>query len=302
MQGASAVQTAGVRALHVTARQTKTKSLIAFRNELRQTGLALIRSRPTEPGLRTAVRIIWKTAFEKNGSLASTKKKVLEKCNWFESERQKMLQHVAQIGAHAIPKNAVVLTHCHSHTVEEILKTARKKIDRVYCTETRPLFQGRITAINLSKAGIDTVYLVDSAASITLKNADLFLTGADAILANGNVVNKIGTNAISLAAQRARVPHWVTTSSHTFDPLTFFGWSEPIEERGWKEVWSHKPKKVRVLNPAFDQTPAGQVKKIISEYGALSPKRFVQKASSVLDIAHDKKEWIRMLSVMRHGK
>lgn len=295
VQGATQVQSAGVRALELTTRHSKAKTLPRFRNELVQTGMALVKSRPTEPGLRTAVRVVWKTAFQTGFSLLETKKNVLEKCRLFELERQLMLHQIAKMGAKMLPKNAVVLTHCHSHTVEEMLLAARNKIDCVYCTETRPLFQGRITATNLSKAGIKTIQIIDSAASTVAKEADVFLTGSDAILANGNVINKIGTNEISLSAKRFGVPHWVATSSFSFDPLTFFGWSEPIEERSWKEIWPNKPKMVRVLNHAFDETPAEQVKQIISEFGARSPKQFVKKATESFDVLHDRKEYLQML-------
>ncbi len=299
VQGASRVQKTAVQALYWTIKQSKARTVAGFRRELQETGIALIRSRPTEPGLRTAVRIIWKTGHQKGLGLEETRKAVLKKCIFFSGERKKALQRISEIGKKIIPKNAVVLTHCHSNTVEEILKKSRKKIEMVYCTETRPLFQGRITATNLSKAGIPVTQIVDSAAAAFIGKADLFLTGADAVLANGNIVNKIGTREISLAAQKEKVPHIAATSSHAFDPLTVFGWHERIEERGWKEVWPEKPKRVRVLNPAFDETPATQVKAIVSELGILKPKTFAERVEKELGLRHDKKEYLEMLRFLK---
>ncbi|MFH0955569.1 MAG: S-methyl-5-thioribose-1-phosphate isomerase [Candidatus Micrarchaeota archaeon] len=299
IQGASRVQKAGVLALYETALHSNAKTVFQFRADLQKTGLALFKSRPTEPGLRTAVRIIWKTGHLSPDSLEEAKKRVLEKCRSFSRQREQMLDGIAQIGAALIPKNAVILTHCHSNTVEAVLKKAKKKIAMVYATETRPLFQGRITAANLSKAGIPVTQIVDSAAASFIGKADLFATGCDAILANGNVINKIGTCEISLAAQKSKVPHVVFCSSNAFDPLTFFGWTEPIEERSWKEVWPDKPKNVRVLNPAFDETPASRVFKIVSEHGILRPKEFVRHLDREFDFRHGKKEYIQMLHQLK---
>ena len=54
-----------------------------------------------------------------------------------------------------------------------------------------------MTARDLSKAGIKTTLIVDNAASTVLKKCDFFFTGADAMLADGDIINKIGTNQIS---------------------------------------------------------------------------------------------------------
>jgi ribose 1,5-bisphosphate isomerase len=299
VQGASKLQKAAVQALYYTAKESNAKTVPVFRRELLETGIALIKSRPTEPGLRTAVRIVWKASHQKGWPLDELRQSVLERCRLFSREREWMLEQIAEIGKEIIPRKAVVFTHCHSNTVEEMLKKSRKKIGMVYSTETRPLFQGRITATNLSKAGIPVTQIVDSAAASFIGKSDLFLTGADAILSNGNVVNKIGTREISLAAQKEKVPHLVATSSHAFDPLTVFGWREKIEERNWKEIWKEKPNRVKILNPAFDETPASQVKAIVSELGVLKPKEFVSQAEKELDLKQDAAEYKKMLRFLK---
>ncbi|MBU0635961.1 S-methyl-5-thioribose-1-phosphate isomerase [Candidatus Micrarchaeota archaeon] len=301
IQGASRIQAAAIQALYWTAQQTKAKTPKSFQKELEQTGLVLMKARPTEPDLRTAIRIIWKAVFTKKQGFLEAKKAVLQACEDFSKNRKSALEKIAIIGAQQIPQNAVILTHCHSHTVAAILKKAKKKIKHVYCTETRPLFQGRITATNLAKAGIPVTQIVDSAAARILKtqNVNVFVTGCDAILANGTVINKIGTREISLAAKQNNVPHLIFSSSHSFDPLTFFGWQEPIEERSWKEVWPKKPKKVRILNPAFDETPANHVQKIVCEYGSFAPKAFVTRMKKEFKVQHDKKEYLNILRKLK---
>ena len=58
------------------------------------------------------------------------------------------------------------MTHCHSSTAVEVIKgiaKGKKSFDAV-CTETRPLFQGRITAKSLLDAGISATLIADSSA------------------------------------------------------------------------------------------------------------------------------------------
>ena len=93
-----------------------------------------------------------------------------------------------------------LFTHCHSSSVISIIKNLYK-IDnkiKVIATETRPLFQGRITAEELLKENIDVTLIVDSASSAFIINdeflpVDVILVGCDELLPSGDFMNKIGT-------------------------------------------------------------------------------------------------------------
>lgn len=275
IQGASRVRKAVIDALKLSIKTSRAKTVKAFRQELRQNMFTLLMTRPTEPGMRAAIRVL---LFESrhNLPLENLKQALLERSKLFEVERKRSMDKMAEYGARMLPRKAVVFTHCHSHSVEEILKRAwRKKILKaVYCTETRPRYQGRITARNLSAAGIPVTMVVDGAAPSFMKEADVFLSGADAILADGSVVNKIGTLSVSMAAEKNNVPHHVASSTHKFEPLSVFGHQEKIEEREWKEVWEKKPGQVKIRNPAFDITPSELVDNIITERGVFGSKAF----------------------------
>ncbi|MDO8624655.1 MAG: hypothetical protein Q7R47_01125 [Candidatus Diapherotrites archaeon] len=297
IQGASEVRRAGVDALLKTSRASKAKNVSQYRADMEKTALELVRSRPTEPGLRTVVRVLLDGLFGFS-DLAEARRQLAKKASAYEKDRKTNLEAIVKNAQRLFSSKTTVLTHCHSHTVEAVLIANRKKIDTVYATETRPLFQGRITAANLAKAGLVVVQIVDSAAFSVLPECDLFMTGADAVLANGAVVNKIGTHPISLAAKTQNVPHYVATSRFAFDPLTFFGWPEPIEERGFREVWPDKPSRVRVRNPAFDQTPPELVSGILTERGLLAPTLFAEAQIKEMDLVNHKKEFLGWMNEM----
>ncbi|MFH1257131.1 MAG: S-methyl-5-thioribose-1-phosphate isomerase [Candidatus Diapherotrites archaeon] len=274
IQGASKVTEALLSTTKTIAEHSAEKNLKKFRKELREAVLLLANARPTEPEARAAAKVLLKTINGKAKNLKELGGQIAKACNNFSNERKKAMERIAKNALRFFPKKAVAFTHCHSHSVIEALKLAKKKgkLAEVYCTETRPLMQGHKTAKDLSAEGIKATLVVDSAAYSFLPRCDLFITGADAVTVKGGVLNKIGTAQISLAAKNFGVPHIVLASTHKIDPLTSKG-KEPIEERGVKEVWEKKLPKLSIRNPAFDETPAKNVKAIVTEKGVWRGKR-----------------------------
>ncbi|HEX4221329.1 MAG TPA: S-methyl-5-thioribose-1-phosphate isomerase, partial [Pseudonocardiaceae bacterium] len=133
-------------------------------------------------------------------------------------------------------------------------------LGHVYVDETRPLLQGaRLTAWELAQQGIPHTVVVDSAgASVIARGlADAVIVGADRIAANGDVVNKIGTYPLALAAARAGIPFVVAAPESTIDLATPDGAHVEIEVRDPAEIVGEG--KTNALNFAFDVTPADLV-------------------------------------------
>ena len=96
-------------------------------------------------------------------------------------------------------------------------------LGRVYVDETRPLLQGaRLTAWELAQEGIDHILVADSAGASVIARGmvNAVVVGADRIAANGDVVNKIGTYPLAMAAQRAGIPFVVAAPESTIDAAT----------------------------------------------------------------------------------
>ncbi|MDE0370018.1 MAG: S-methyl-5-thioribose-1-phosphate isomerase [bacterium] len=139
--------------------------------------------------------------------------------------------------------------------------------------ETRPLLQGaRLTAWELARMGAPHRLLVDSAANFMLarRQADVVLTGADRIAANGDTANKIGTFSLALGARYAGVPFIVVAPESTVDMDTPGGDAIPIEDRDAGEVVSVRdrataPANTDAANPAFDITPHALITAIVTD-------------------------------------
>ena len=118
-----------------------------------------------------------------------------------------------------------------------------KRID-VFVDETRPLLQGsRLTAWELQRAGVSATVLVDGAAASLMRDGsiDLCIVGADRIARNGDVVNKIGTYPLAIAARHHGIPFYVAAPASSFDASVVTGRDIVIEQRSADEVRACRP-------------------------------------------------------------
>ena len=149
----------------------------------------------------------------------------------------------------------------------------RGRLAEALALETRPLLQGaRLTAWELDRMGAPHRLLVDSAGPFMLARgqADVVLTGADRVAANGDTANKIGTFSLALGARHAGVPFIVVAPESTVDAGTPDGAGIAIEDRGTDEVVSlagvaTAPDGTDAANPAFDVTPAELITAVVTD-------------------------------------
>jgi len=244
--------------------------------ELRKVGGKASAARPTEPALRNCINIILaKVDRYELRRIQNIKKYAAMSCDKLAKDIEAMVTKIAVIGAGNISEGDTILTHCHSGHVIAILKEAKaqKKNFRVIVTETEPLRQGVQTARELLEARIPVTYCVDSAIGAVMKKVDRVLVGCDAILADGSIVNKIGTLPIAIVAARFNTPLFVAGESIKFDSQTVAGMPEPIETRSPAEIAQYSELRgADIINPAFDVVPAELVTALITELGVMKPE------------------------------
>jgi len=288
VQGARNVAIAAIEAIRILAKETKAENKKEFLKELLEAKEVLFVSRETEPLMRNAVRWII-SQVERSGkeTVKELARIVSSASRQFLKDLEDSKERIAEIGARRIRDDSVILTHCHSSTVTYLLKKAKEKGKsfEIICTETRPVFQGRITTKEMLELGVNTTLIVDSAARFFMNQADFVIVGADAITSEGNVINKIGTSMIALAAHEARTPFYVVSELLKFDPVTMYGDYEKIEERSPNEIWKNVPKNLVIKNPAFDVTRRDFIHGIICEEGIISPH-------SIIEVMHRKHQWV----------
>ncbi len=253
----------------------------------------------------TAVNLAWATermlhcahnfwnngAIQSNGNdpMANLASCLLQEAHAILSQDLSMCYAMGQHGAPLIPERGHVLTHCNAGglatagygTALAPLRTATEQGRKlhVYVDETRPYLQGaRLTSWELHQADIDQTLVTDNMAGYLMRNheVDCVMVGADRIVANGDIANKIGTYTLAVLAQMHGVPFYVVAPSSTIDMACHNGDDIPIEERSPDEVTCINqtrvaPDGINAAHPAFDVTPHELITAIITERGVLYP-------------------------------
>ncbi|MEO8636200.1 MAG: S-methyl-5-thioribose-1-phosphate isomerase [Gemmatimonadales bacterium] len=248
-------------------------------------------ARPTAVNLPWAMRRMRNVARAGQAAGRDLYAVLLAEANTIWAEDRAMCQLIGEAGLPLLADGSTVLTHCNAGSLATggigtalapvyLAHAAGRRI-AVVAGETRPLLQGgRLTAWELTRAGVPCTVITDGMVSSRLRKGDVtcVIVGADRIARNGDVANKIGTYGVALAARTHGVPFYVAAPRTTFDFATENGAAIPIEEREEDEVrrpWGAAaaamvPEAADVWNPAFDVTPAALIRGYITDAGLLT--------------------------------
>ena len=280
IRGAGLIARSAVEALQIVARDSRAKDIESFVNELTEAARILLQTRPTAVSLPNGIRYVMhrvNVGRNRARSVEAMRAIAIEAAQGFIENAKTAVQKIGEIGARRIVDGDILLTHCNSSAVIEVMKTAwsQGRKFEVFVTETRPRFQGHITARELARAGIPVTLILDDAVRYFMQRVDKVIVGADAVTANGALINKIGTSMVALAAHEARRRVFVAAETYKFSPETMIGELVTIEERDPSEIISDEQQKrvgsIKVLNPSFDVTPPEYIDLIITERGIIPP-------------------------------
>ncbi len=281
MRGGTIVTHAALTALRSASDASKASTPSEFLSELEENTHYLTKIRAASVPLANSLRYVLtsaQTAMEKGSNVEALRQVVSEAASTFDKKLEQSVEEIAEIGARRLKDGDVVMTHSYSSSVLAILKKANHQGRqlKVFVTETRPELEGRDVARELASAGIDTTLIIDSAVSHFIEKSDKVIVGAEAVAANGAIVNKIGTATIAAVAHGARVRVYAAASTYKFSPETMFGELIEIEERDPGSVLDDKDMmnlaNLKVRNPAFDVTSPQDIDLIITERGVIPPQ------------------------------
>lgn len=247
----------------------------------------LATSRPTAVNLFWALDRMRERVDSFSGDDDSLYESLVAEAIAIHNEDREMCHAIGRHGAELLKDTPTILTHCNAGGLAtSVWGTALAPIyhlhesghaPKVFADETRPLLQGgRLTAWELSSAGVDVTVITDSMAGALMRLGKIqaVIVGADRITAAGDVANKIGTYSVAVLARHHGLPFYVAAPTNTFDLELVSGDDIPIEQRDRSEVAAPHgvtivPDAAGVLNPAFDVTPAELVDAIITERGVI---------------------------------
>ncbi|CAH0546819.1 unnamed protein product [Brassicogethes aeneus] len=308
VRGAPAIAIVGCLSLAVEIHNKHFESKKELRQDIEGKLNYLVSSRPTAVNMKIAAEelIALVNEYSKNAELDLD----TMKSNFIQSIEKMLEKDIADnraIGEHgaskillSIPGDSLVrvITHCNTGSLATagygtalgVIRMLHnmKRIEHVYCTETRPYNQGaRLTAYELVHDKIPSTLICDSMVAALMKhrNISAVIVGADRVAANGDTANKIGTYQIAVIAKHHGVPFYVAAPQTSIDLKIISGDRIVIEERPDREmthIGEHRiaAKGIPCWNPAFDVTPASLIAGIITEKGVFKPDELVREFAS----------------------
>ena len=290
VRSAPAIGDAAAIGIYLAALEIDTDDYGEFARQFHKAADYLNSSRPT------AVNLSWALNRMENIVQEAKGKSVPEIRTLLRDEalriKQEDIDICKKIGEHAltlVKPGYGLFTHCNAGqlatakygTATAVMYLGHQKgyNFKIFADETRPLLQGaRLTAYELSAAGMDVTLICDNMASTVMKNGwiDAVFVGCDRVAANGDVANKIGTSGVAILAKHYGIPFYVCAPSSTIDMNTPTGADIHIEQRPAAEVTDMWYKErmtadgVKVYNPAFDVTDHELVTAIVTEEGIIT--------------------------------
>lgn len=291
VRGAPAIGITAAYGMALAAQQSPAADPQALLGALLQAKTTLDAARPTAVNLRWATERMLRVAqgFHGAQSVEPLRERLLREAHAIRDEDEAMCHAIGEHGAALLGDDTRVLTHCNAGglatagygTALAPIRTAftqGKKL-HVFVDETRPFLQGaRLTAWELHEAGVPQTLITDNMAGYFMRRGDVdcVIVGADRIVANGDVANKIGTYSLAVLAKAHGIPFYVAAPTSTIDLRMAHGDDIPIEQRDSREV-THlggqplAPEGVSAAHPAFDVTPHELITAIITEQGVITP-------------------------------
>ena len=215
------------------------------------------------------------------------KEQVLERGERFAGISLAARDRIAELGQEFIQDGQTVLVHGFSRVVTALLiKAAVHKHFQIIVLEGRPDAGGARAAKVYNDAGIPCTVVLDSAMGYVMERVDLVIVGAEGVVENGGVVNKIGTFALGVMAKELGKPFYVAAESYKFARLFPLNQADlpdsnskrlnfvdttSFEKNGTPCNQVDLSDQIEVENPPCDYTPAKYITLLFTDLGILTP-------------------------------
>lgn len=210
------------------------------------------------------------------------KQSLMEAIEEISSDLEDLHKNINDHAANHIHAGEVVLAYGQSRTIKMFLKAAvDKKLQfTVVMCEDAPHYEGHEMAVFLAEAGIECVYIPDSALYAMMARINKVLVPAHAVLANGGLVAPSGCNMVVLAANQNSVPVVCLTDMFKLTPLfphegqdTLNDFLSPMSVVGYSQ-WTMETSTLAqadFVNPVHDYIRPELISLYVTNVGSFQP-------------------------------
>lgn len=183
----------------------------------------------------------------------------LEFLRSFNSEEMRSIRNIYTGFRERIKGKDKMLTISNSWTLVKIFELLEIEFPdvEIFVCESSPGNEGVVMARELDGAGLNIKLIHDADAENLLPEIDAFVSGADKIFSDGDIVNKTGTRKLALACRNSGVPFYVLASRKKLVPR---------ETETWNKNSSPSGKEKRATVPSlFEEIEADLITAIITD-------------------------------------
>ncbi|XP_037081570.1 translation initiation factor eIF-2B subunit alpha-like [Pollicipes pollicipes] len=186
-------------------------------------------------------------------------------------------EKIARVCGPFIMDDMTLLTHSRSRAVRDALIEAKKngKNFRVFVTESCPDHSGEKLQKELSRAGISCTLVLDAAVAYVMERVDCVLVGAEGVVENGGIINKIGNLNVAMCAHAFKRPLYVLAECIKFVrlyPLSQQEVPNDFKYSASRRTAPHRPDDAsQPTHPLVDYTPPRYITLLFTDLGVLTP-------------------------------
>eukprot|EP00854_Cymbomonas_tetramitiformis_P003944 gene3944-4909_t len=275
--GDMAISVAVIKALTFVIKNSKAYTIMELEKELKAATDALracLESHQTSislsAGCELFMRYVTKALTMENSDLDESKRRLTERGDKFAETSHQAKTKIAELGQRYVRDGGVILLHGFSRVALGILKQAatQGKNFSVMVTEGRPDNSGQKLATLLRELGLPVTLVIDSAAAYVM---DRVLVGAEGVVENGGIINKIGTYQLAMVAKALGTPFYCAAESYKFARLYPLNQRDLPKDARVYDLNLSLPQETAVETPSRDYTPPQLITLLFTDLGILTP-------------------------------
>ncbi|XP_037673027.1 translation initiation factor eIF-2B subunit alpha isoform X1 [Choloepus didactylus] len=208
--------------------------------------------------------------------ISLSRNKIADLCHTFIKDGAIWTKFRAELINLNMQMNHRILTHAYSRVVLRVLEAAvaAKKRFSVYITESQPDLSGKKMAKALCHLNVPVTVVLDAAVGYIMERADLVIVGAEGVVENGGIINKIGTNQMAVCAKAQNKPFYVVAESFKFVRLF------PLNQQDVPDKFKYKADTLKSAqtgqdlkeeHPWVDYTAPSLITLLFTDLGVLTP-------------------------------
>lgn len=275
----TAVAVGAIKALTSVIRKSSAQTMMGLEKELKDAAASLQGCNPTAISLKAGcelfLRYTTRTSAIENEDFATAKARIIERGKQFAETSTRARHTIAELGAGFVHHDAVVMVHGFSRVALALLQQVADHGVQfsVVVTEGRPDSTGLAMATALSKMKVPCTIVLDSAVAFALEalKVNLALVGAEGVVENGGIINKLGSYQVAIAAKEHGIPFYVAAESYKFARLYPLNQLDLPVEKKHVDFGPLMAQGAKIVNPSRDYTPPKYISLLFTDLGVLTP-------------------------------